>query len=86
MFNINLLNGRCASPRCAKPLTSKPCNEMFKDPKRVHDAYLVAKMMSDDINARTSYPPKEITSTLLEKAMNILNDSDCAKQFAKRAA
>ena len=85
-FSIDLLNGYCTSPRCAKSLTSQPCNEMLKVPERVHDAYLVAKMISDDISARTNYPPKEITSTLLEKAVDILNNPDCAKKFLHERA
>ncbi|MGS0498896.1 hypothetical protein ACU8V4_17550 [Pseudoalteromonas mariniglutinosa] len=85
-FSIDLLNGYCTSPRCVKSLTSQPCNEMLKEPERVHDAYLVAKVIFDDISARTNYPPKEITYTLLEKAVDILNNPDCAKKFLDERA
>ena len=85
-FTINLLNGCCTSPLCGLRLTHMPLNELLKSQEQVHDAYLIAKVIVDDSNTRTSFPPKEITSTLLNKAADILNSPDSARLFLNERA
>lgn len=85
-FTINLLNGRCTSPLCGLRLTHMPLNNQLKSPEQVHDAYLIAKVIVDDSNTRTSFPPKEITSTLLNRAADILNNPDSARVFLSERA
>ncbi|XQF93449.1 hypothetical protein ACOBV9_06050 [Pseudoalteromonas espejiana] len=61
-------------------------NELLKSQEQVHDAYLIAKAIVGDSNIRTNYPPKEITTTLLNQAADILNNPDSARLFLNEMA
>lgn len=72
-FDISLLHGRCTSPLCGKYLKVLPSNELLSSQERVHDAYLVAMILINAENKRSSFPPRSATLPLLEEAANILN-------------